>query len=198
MEKLIMLAMVIGLLMSSVCYAEPVKICGVTLGRPFNESGIQECKVTKYAAGHKIYDYNDSNCYTADVSSGYCFATKLQNVISLPVTIYVMLSNKCDKTSEVEEIQIGFDKDTYNSLLALVESRFGKANTTTTSQVQTLGGAKFEKIISIWNMSGGEVIYLTNMHSKVTEGFLRASSSSKAKRDSDSLKKRIDKDKEKF
>jgi hypothetical protein len=65
MKNLLLLAMVIGLLMLSVCYAEPVKIYGVTLGKPFNESGLRECRFESGSRDLEIkyYDWDDSNCY---------------------------------------------------------------------------------------------------------------------------------------
>jgi hypothetical protein len=196
-KKILMLAMVLGLLVSTICYAEPVKICGVTLGKSFKEANIPECKY-HYTYSVKSYDYKDSNCYkTTDFEGRSCF-TDLQNVISLPVSIHVRLSNPCDRTSEVEEIQMNFSKDTYGSLLALLESKFGKASNTTATPTQTLGGAQFEKIEKVWKFDGGEEIYLTNIHGKVTDGFLRARSAPKVKQDLEKQQKRINKDKEKF
>lgn len=152
-----------------------ITVLGITLGKSLGEAGVPECKYKNPLSSdpaYKSYDYTDSDCYReTNFSGGSCF-TEVIKELSFPVTIYVTLLRECDRQSPVQEIQVTFHSDNYSKMMLLMKDKFGNPTKTGKSSVQNKMGATFTKLESFWNVKG-YYIYLSNIESKVDEGFLQ-------------------------
>jgi hypothetical protein len=176
--------------------AENVTVLGITLGKSLGAGGVRECRRdTSYS--FKSYDYKDSNCYQiSDFEGRSCFTQVIPN-LSFHMTIYVVLLDRCDLQSPIQEIQAIFHSDNYGKVLPLMIGKFGQPQKTEKSVVQNRMGAKFEKIISFWDIRGHS-IYLSNISSKIDEGLLLISHPDKIRRDAEKSGKESKSDRDEF
>jgi hypothetical protein len=100
---------------------EEIRVFGITLGKSLSDSGVPECdyKPSKYSTKFKDYDYKSHDCYKESDIGTSCF-TVLNKKLSFYVSIYLMLQDKCDRQSPVQEIQVSFNSDDYPKMMLFI------------------------------------------------------------------------------
>jgi len=204
-SAVLMIAMLIPFLLSGVSYSEEtqdVAILGITLGRSLKESGINECRVDRKFSSktYKSYVSGDTDCYEEKNMSFSSHKSCLYTVnrkLSFYVTIYVIPLIECDPNSSIQEVQVNLRSDNYGKLLDLMVNKFGQPAKTENSVVQNRMGASFDRVSNIWDIRGHSM-YLTNISSKIDEGFLRICHPDQVRRDIEKSKKEDKSDLDKF
>jgi hypothetical protein len=82
-------------------------------------------------------------------------------------------------------------------MMLLVKDKFGSPTKIDNTSVQNRMGATFTKLENHWYLKGC-TIYLSNIESKIDEGFLRITHPDKERQDVEKFKKEINSDSNKF
>jgi hypothetical protein len=149
---------------------------------------------------YKSYVFGDTDCYEEKNmsfgSSISCFYT-VNRKLSFYVTIYVIPLFQCDPNSPIQEVQVNFRSDDYGKFLDLMVNKFGEPAKTERSVVQNRMGATFDRVSNFWDIRGHSM-YLTNISSKIDEGFLRICHPDQVRRDIEKSKREGKSDLDKF
>jgi len=177
-----------------------ITIFGITLGKPFEDAKIPECKYNGYdSLGHKEYVFTirpENTCYkewyslSVIVPSGW----ELYPVFDTEGRKNGKRDEKdmgrcypggnwkanlgkvdfpCLHKSVVTEIQMYFGATSYDDVLELVSGKFGKPGACSNSVLQNKMGATFDNTTCVWKVGNG-VISLDKRYREADKGFMRA------------------------
>jgi len=178
-----------------------VSVFGVTLGKPFEDSKIQECSYKSEKIGRK--DFKTYNIVITPEKP--CYKESYGNImLNVPTGWFVVVTfdtegrqpdglrsvsdvNRCKiqdpsdrlkydyvclKKSKVTEINISFSSEGYDEVFDLMSGKFGKPSKCEKSIVQNKMGATFDNIICTWAVGNG-VMVLNKRYTNVDKGHLQ-------------------------
>jgi hypothetical protein len=187
-----------------------VSIFGITLGKTLAQSEIDECPLVEstyeYRETEKEYEpfyksenvHPDKPCYREqDLRYSHACGTAVDVPSSFYTDVKVTLSNDCDRSTPVEEVQVVFNDDDFKKVFNLVTGKYGKPATASHYVLQNKMGARFQGVTYGWSVAG-DMIFLINHTDKVDEGCIIATYKDKIAKDANKTKKEMKSDRDKF